>query len=313
MKFPWRANRTEAAVLSDRIEIEDDRGGTLPLLCRWPKDQPLRGAIIFCHGLGGSADSYDLWSRTWAAGGYLVIHPTFPDSIYQVARENPDMGLDPTADLRLWMRDPDARAQMHKILHNPDYWRARIDIAHHVLNGLDPILHSIDHAEAEPPLAIAGHSFGAYTTQLLAGAEIDLPEGPASFREPRFRAALVLSGQGRNQQGLREGSWRGMSGPVLTVTGKRDGGAMGQDWHWKCEPFNLAPAGNKYLAVIGDADHYLGGLRQDDTVVMEQFNALALITTAFLDSHLAGARPARNWLNLVKDKVGNCEVIFRRK
>src|SRR5690606_13641134 len=108
--------------------------------------------------------------------------------------------------------------------------------------------------------AITGHSFGAYTAQLFAGAEIDLPgEGPRNFRDDRFSAAILLSAQGRDQQGLREGSWDGIEGPMLNVTGTLDGGAKGQDWHWKMEPYELAPAGDKYLAVLVGADHYLGG------------------------------------------------------
>ena len=36
------------------------------------------------------------------------------------------------------------------------------------------------------PLAIAGHSFGAYTAQLFAGAEIDRPDGPRRFHDPHL-------------------------------------------------------------------------------------------------------------------------------
>src|SRR5690606_23010804 len=124
--------------------------------------------------------------------------------------------------------------------------------------------------------------------QLFAGAEIDLPgEGPRNFRDDRFSAAILLSAQGRDQQGLREGSWDGIDGPMLNVTGTLDGGAKGQDWHWKMEPYELAPAGDKYLAVLVGADHYLGGIaRPDQSPAPRQSEAVAQLTLAFLDAYV---------------------------
>lgn len=66
----------------------------------------------------------------------------------------------------------------------------------------------------------------------------------------------IRSAQGREQQGLREGSWD--RGPMLNVTGTLDGGAKGQDWRWKVEPYDFAPPGGEYLALLTGADHYLG-------------------------------------------------------
>ena len=58
---------------------------------------------------------------------------------------------------------------------------------------------------------------------------------------------------------------------MLNVTGTRDRGAKGQDRHWKVEPYEFAPDGDKFLAVPTDADHYLGGVaRADQSPVPEQ-------------------------------------------
>ena len=149
----------------------------------------------------------------------------------------------------------------------------------------------------------------------LAGAEIDLPDGTSrNFRDNRFSAAILLSAQGRDQQGLREGSWDGITGPMLNVTGTLDGGAKGQDWRWKVEPYEFAPPPDKYLALLVDADHYLGGLaRPDQSPVPAQRDAVFQLTLAFLDAYVAGSALAKSWLAGVTDRLGDCRLQFRQK
>lgn len=296
--------------------VKTDVPSVLPLVCRWPDEMAFKGFVIFCHGLGASGRDYAQLSSHWAAHGYLVIHPTFPDWIGAVARAEPQLGLDPAGDLTGWVDDPKARPRLYEILHTPSYWLERIRIVDQVMGALDAIFEaSCGRQPATIRGAIAGHSFGAYTSQLLAGAEIDLPgEGTRSFRDKRFAAAILLSAQGRDQQGLREGSWDGIDGPMLNVTGTRDGGAKGQDWHWKVEPYTFAPDGDKYLAVLTDADHYLGGIaRADQSPIPEQRNAVEDLTLAFLDAYLAGDVAAKAWLGNTADMVGGCPLLFRRK
>lgn len=284
-----------------------------PLIARWP-DSPPVGCVVFCHGLGSNGREYARLSSHWASHGYLVLHPTFADSIVEVARAEPGLGLDPQADLTGWTTLPNVRARMHQKLHTPAFWLERVAIVTAVLDALDSIA-ATTCGKRPLPCAIAGHSFGAHTTQLLAGAEIDTPDGPRTFFEPRFDCALILSGQGRDQQGLRDGSWDGMTGPVLTVTGTRDMGAKGGDWHWKCEPFQLAPCGGKYLAVLQDADHYLGGLdeRAGQPQVPAHREAVRQITLAFIDANLRHRSEALDWLDSIGTELGASKLLFRRK
>lgn len=315
MTMPWSASCDSCTPLMTEVALPDGEGGHLPLIVRHPQGRDARGIVVFCHGLGSSGAAYGGLTDTWVRQGYLVIHPTFADSIFAVARAHPELGLDPADEkLVLWARQyPQARATMFAILHDPKHWLDRVRIVRRILDGMPMILRATGTPDIGQPRAIAGHSFGAYTAQLFAGAEIDLPGGPKNFRDHRFGAALVLSGQGRDQQGLRDGSWNQVTGPVLTVTGKADGGAKGQDWHWKCEPYELSPPGDKVLAVLDDASHYLGGMTPEGTIVPHHFEALQLVTTAFLDAHLRRMPAARNWIALVEDRIGNCPVIFRRK
>ncbi len=315
MTARYRSDRTALPVGEARLQFDPAEGG--PLSCRWPDRAVPVGVVIFCHGLGGSDAGYAGLSRHWARHGYLVIHPSFDDAIATVAQAEPELGLDPDSDLSGWATRPEIRDRMHQILHSPDRWLGRVATTRAVLHALPRIAGATcGPLPPETACAIAGHSFGAYTAQLLAGAEIDLPDAPSQrYTEPGFVAAMLLSAQGRDQQGLRDGSWDAMTGPVLTVTGTRDRGANGGDWRWKSEPFEFAPAGGKYLAVLDGGDHYLGGIAERPGVaaVPEQLAAMESLTLAFLDAHVRGSAAASAWLAEVGDHIADCALLYRRK
>jgi predicted dienelactone hydrolase len=289
----------------------------MAVTCRWPDGTAPKGFVVSCHGLGANGREYEELSNVWAAHGYLVVHPTFPDWIAAVAANEPELGLDPNADLSGWAALPDIRARMHEILHGPYYWMERIRMVRQVLDGLATIVACTGARTAWPiPGAIAGHSFGAFTSQLFAGAEIDIPgRGVGQFRDNRLAAAVLLSAQGPDQQGLREGSWDKITSPLLVVTGTLDRGAKGQDWEWKSVPYKLAPPGGKYLAVLDGADHFLGGLTLSDlgAANRHQRHAVNDLTLAFLDSYVMKDEAAKSWLASISDHVGSCAVLFRRK
>lgn len=315
-RYPATPRGTGVRVRTDVMlpGLTDDLA--LPLVCRWPEADDPKACVVFCHGLGASGRDYADLSRHWASNGYLVVHPTFPDWVGAVAASEPALGVDPAGDLDGWTSDPRIRPRMFEILHTPFYWLERIRIVRRLMDGLDAVFDATCGAPVAPiPVAIAGHSFGAYTAQLFAGAEIDLPgEGPSSFADDRFAAAILLSAEGRDQQGLREGSWDGIAGPMLNVTGTLDGGAKGQDWHWKMEPYERAPNGDKYLAVLTNADHYLGGVaRPDQASVPAQLDAVKQLTLAFLDAYPCASASAKAWLAGISDRVGDCPLLFRRK
>ncbi|MEX0957021.1 MAG: hypothetical protein WDZ83_17630 [Rhizobiaceae bacterium] len=305
------------------IKVRDDLApagladiSPLPLVCRWPENGVLKGFAIFCHGLSASGRHYAEICSHWASHGYLVINPTFPDWVDAVAKAEPELGYEPGGEGLAWAVHPKMRARLFEILHTPEHWLARIEIVRLVMDNLETIFEQTCGTQPAPiKSAITGHSFGAYTSQLIAGAEIDVPDkGAVNFKDERFSAAILLSAQGRDQQGLRQGSWDGISGPMLNVTGTRDGGAKGQDWHWKVEPFEFAPPGDKYLALLTDADHYLGGIAVPQQMpVPTHLDAVLQITLAFLDAYLTTDKDAKDWLSSIVDKVGGCPLVFRRK
>lgn len=302
---------TDTAVLADELPQGLDR----PLVCRWPTGKIPAGIVIFCHGLGANGREYATLSHDWAAHGYFVVHPTFDDAIEVVAAQSPELGLNPADDLRRWVTLPAVRAHMHHVLHAPDSWVRRVKTVGVILESLRDILAATCGCPDVPlPIAIAGHSFGAYTSQLLAGVTADLPDhSPRSFADDRFAAAIIISGQGRDQQGLRDGSWDSFTLPALTLTGTLDRGANGGGWEWKSEPFSQASATDQYLAVIDGGDHFLGGFDEDDWRPANPAQAAAVrqITLGFLDAILKRDNKARAALRATSDHIGDCHLSFQ--
>jgi predicted dienelactone hydrolase len=170
-------------------------------------------------------------------------------------------------------------------------------------------------------IGVGGHSYGAYTAQLIGGVTVDLPGKPPgqSFADRRVRAILVMSGQGRGQQGLTQRSWAPLTCPMMTMTGSRDQGASGQGPEWKKEPFDFAPAGNKYHVFIEGANHFsfsgrlvevatqqaaqptasarLGSALQGDADQQAIFSYIKMAALAFWDAHLKNQKKALAYLH----------------
>jgi predicted dienelactone hydrolase len=127
---------------------------------------------------------------------------------------------------------------------------------------------ALDTLNAEHPLlkgkidlskiGIAGHSYGAYTAMLLAGAKLESIDNYqfVELADERIKAALVLSPPGTGQQGLTSNSFSNLTMPAMFMTGSRDKGLSGQPPEWRTEPFNLCPTGHKYLVFIQGATHF---------------------------------------------------------
>jgi predicted dienelactone hydrolase len=99
------------------------------------------------------------------------------------------------------------------------------------------------------PLILAGHSMGAVTVMLEAGATARF----GRFGSDRFDGYVALSPQGIGNV-YAEGAWSGVRKPVLMITGTRDNGTDG-DYRTRLSAFEGLPPGRKRLAVITGARH----------------------------------------------------------
>ncbi|WP_420446534.1 alpha/beta hydrolase family protein [Candidatus Poriferisodalis sp.] len=285
--------------------VDERRDREIEITCRYPTEAGSHKLLVWCHGLGGSRHRSVELTRLWASHGFVVIQPTFLDSIEHVARDYPDLGLKRHhIDNNEWVSVPEIFEFMIGRLLQPPWWLARVADVKAVLDQaptlLDEVAEFAGTVDGER-VGVGGHSFGAYTSQLVSGVTINLPgEGPTSLRDDRVGAVVIASGQGRNQQGLRDGSWDTMACPMLNITGSKDMGATTDDPNWKREPFLFAPPGDKYEAWMEGADHGLGGISGNISNFVENADQRRIVeqtTLAFWRAYIAGDADAMAWLN----------------
>ena len=231
---------------ADNLSLTTPSGRKLPLKVYYPDAPGKFPVIIFSHGAAGSKDFYSLLGNYWASNGYVVIHPTHADSVFlpngQFTPENKNELVEYT-------------------LETPQAWKERAADISQIIDSLDEITTQAPQLRGKldaQHIGVGGHSYGAYTTQLVGGATIDIPNGSKnqSYADRRVKAILMLSPQGTGQQGLNDSSWDSMTLPAMFMTGSKDIGATtGEEPDWRQESFNFSPPGDKYLLFIQDANH----------------------------------------------------------
>ena len=315
----------QVSVVDDLVLSDQARDKQLEIRVYYPEADGPFPVLVFSHGMGGSKEVGEDLMAYWAGHGYIVICPTHADSIKLYAKEHPD-------EVDGWVRDMGKR-QMMKLLRqtarSPEDWENRA-------RDISLVLDSLSRIEDESPLlrgrldhrtiGVGGHSYGAYTTMLIGGAVLDPPGRAAdvSWGDERADALLVMSGQGVGRLGLTEHSWDGFSLPMMVMSGTRDNAAGGMDVVSRRDPYDYAPAGDKYLVWIEDAVHasFTGGLASGDkrenyrgrwtewvlgsedveSAEFEQIDQQAIFdyvktaTLAYWDSNLKADNAAAAWL-----------------
>lgn len=287
----------EDTVRVQQLELRDAADRRVPVRIAYPASGTALPVVLFSHGAYSSKDDYAPLLDHWAAHGYVVIAPTHPDSTkLGMQRGDPAAG-------RMWpVRVADLRlvvARLAEIEQRVPDLAGRIDTTR---------------------IAAAGHSYGGLVAQTLGGATRYDPASNAtvtSGREPRVAAVIVFSGAGRMAPTLRADDWQGLKVPTLVTVGTNDleQAPDRTGYEWRREPFDLAPPGDKYLLVLRDADHYLGGtVGRDDlarspngAAYLGEFNATAV---AFLDAYLKKDARARRFL--ARDTVGTFGRLERK-
>lgn len=255
----------------DSFEISDPtRPRAIPVQVRYPAGDGPFPVIVFSHGLGAGRNAFGRVSEHWASHGYVVVHPAHDDG---GVRMTPS-GMHPEGDrVRARVRDVSA-----------------------VLDGLDQLEERIPDLAGKLDrgrIAVAGHSYGAFVAMMVGGTLADLGDGrPRTLADARVRCVLPIAPSGRGDYGLVDGSWTEARLPTLFVAGTLDV-RSGHTAEWRMEPYELSPAGERYLLVIEGANHQdFGGDRPGTRapVFVEAASA------AFWDGCLKGDAAGREYL-----------------
>jgi dienelactone hydrolase len=144
-----------------------------------------------------------------------------------------------------------------------------------------------------PKAILLGHSMGAATTMITAGAKNLL--GLTSSTS--FDIYVALSPQGVGAI-FPEHAWQEIRKPVLTITGTQDDELGGLSWKSRLAPFQNMPLGCKWSAVIDGASHMnLGGSGfSGNTSKLAMYSIRAFLEG--IDAADCSAPPAKNGLQI---------------
>lgn len=193
-----------------------------------PESHLCLGTAIISPGAGGSESGYEYLAKALSETGWLAI---------VIGHQESGRGA-----VRKLVRERGLKAGLSELVTDPSAYEGRfmdIDAARQWAASL-----------CKSPFAVLiGHSMGAATAMLEAGAENKL----GLNGKDSFNAYVALSPQGSGSIFPRD-AWRRINKPVLTLTGTRDSGLDSQ-WASRMEPFDNMPPGCKWLGVIDGATH----------------------------------------------------------
>jgi predicted dienelactone hydrolase len=153
--------------------------------------------------------------------------------------------------------------------------------------------------------AIAGHSFGGYTTLALAGQTFMLPlNGSKHYEEPRLKAAIQMSAPAPSLRRDLDTAYGSITVPVMHMTGTKDfleilPQTTAAD---RRIPFDHMSHAETCLVIFNDGDHMIfsgrGRVGAPEKLAQDEaFQKLICAgTTAFWDAYLKGSNAAKQWL-----------------
>ncbi|MCW4462021.1 dienelactone hydrolase [Sphingomonas sp. BT-65] len=261
----------DAVTTCDAEWRDDARGRDVPMRIRMPAGTGKAPVILFSHGLGGSLDGGTNWAVAWAKAGFIVVnlqHPGSDRSILGQGRIGAAM-----APAQLVARVDDVHFVLDELGRRPREGVCdlrRVDLAH---------------------VGMSGHSFGAHTTQAIAGQRFPVA-GIAA--DPRVKAAVAFS-PSPPMRGSDAAAFGGIAIPFLSITGTEDAARVTPSITPKDRerPFRAMPAGGKYLLVIEGANHMMfnaqDGLRGPASTATPHIRATVIAaTTLFWRATLLG-------------------------
>ena len=247
--------------------------------------------ILWSHGFGGNRDGASFISRYLASHGYTIVHLTHDGT-----------------DSSLWEGKPG---------HPWDILKQTKITRETTLNRFGDVPFALDQLEiwaAENPdvgaymdfsnIGMSGHSFGAMTTQVMAGQLFPLEDGTlASLRDPRIKAGIAYSPTAiTHLSGADPDKLYGaIEIPMLHMTGTKDDSPVdGYDYKHRLVIFEHSGHAEKYLQIIEGGDHMVyNGTRGQLEVNPDRDLHEELIKVAalgFWDAQLKDDEKARAWL-----------------
>lgn len=184
---------------------------------------------VVSHGFGGTARGNRQLAEALQQAGYRVVVPNHAETGPKVLFQLVGTG--------------GGRERLFDMVADPRLLGPRLE-------DVGAILAAEKRRCAVPFTVLAGHSMGARTALLEAGAA----NNAGLKGQNRFDAYIAISPAGENTKLFPRGAMAGLRKPVFLITGTRDDGE-GVGYALRLSAFEGLPAGFKRLAVIDDATH----------------------------------------------------------
>ncbi|MDR7121934.1 serine aminopeptidase domain-containing protein [Rheinheimera soli] len=257
--------------------LDQSRKRVVPALLFKPAHQKkAKALIVFSHGLGGSKERYAYLGQYWASQGYASLHVQHDGSDRKVWRGN---------RLLLPLRLMDAADASEALARVQD-----------VKFALDKILASEYAADFdEQNIMMAGHSYGANTSMLLSGAQVEQKGELVSLKDDRIKAAILISAPPfYNDQPLDQ-VLAAVTIPTLHITTTEDEIKVPGYYSSPADRFELYYAmasSYKVLAVFSSGSHniFSGWRRSEDVAPQQQVikAATQALSSAFIEQVTTG-------------------------
>jgi predicted dienelactone hydrolase len=283
---PLKVGAVDAQVWDGTV-TDSARSRDIPVRVYLPEAKGAQSVILFSHGLGGSRENDPYLGQHWAKRGYVAVfmqHAGSDDRVWKDEDPSQRMGaLKDAASLQNFMlRVKDVPAVLDALAQ----WNSS---SGHALKGRLDLRH----------IGMAGHSFGAVTSQAVSGE--NFPLAREGLTDARIKAAVMMS-PSTPKRGDAKTAFGSVKIPWLLMTGTNDDSPIGgQGAASRREVFPALPPGSKYELVLDKAEHSafsdraLPGDQQPRNP--NHHRAVLALSTAFFDAYLRNDSAARAWLD----------------
>jgi dienelactone hydrolase len=291
---PFKVLLKRGEFVDESRHNDDGSVRVVPFKVYHPVDHGLANmpVIIWSHGFGGNRDGASFISRHLAGLGYVIVHVTHHGT-----------------DSSLWEGKPG---------HPWDILQAAKISRETTINRFLDIPFALDSLKdwaAENPdiggvmdfnrVGMSGHSFGAMTTQAMAGLVFPDADGTLrSYHEPRFKAGILYSPVTLAHLTDADPAdiYGGIAIPLLHMTGTDDASPLeGYDDTHRLVVHEHAGHGEQYLQVLEQGDHMVyngtrGKLGANPNREVHEAQILKAVTL-FWDAYLKDDADARAGLS----------------
>lgn len=245
--------------------------------------------VLWSHGLGGSRDGAGFLARYVASHGYAVIHLTHigsDTSIWEGKQGHP------------WDVIRATRIPRRTTLHRFRDVSAFVDRLPGVEAAHAEIAGRIDRSR----IGMSGHSFGALTTQIMAGQKLGRGRRLYGLRDKRFRAGIAYSMTATYNEGEDPAAIYGpIAMPMLYMTGTADDSPVtGSGYETRLPIFENARGPDQHLLVLDGADHMVFAGSRGKLAAYEKMRRhreiIQTLSLCYWDAYLKEDEQAFEWL-----------------